>query len=102
MDQSLATPRFINRVLLTLMGILVSMVAFLAIIHRWHAFSSVAKFDAIIFLLILVTNPLFELLAEKKRADRIFAVSRVVFWIHPRSSSNHDFRNALTTDIRRS
>jgi hypothetical protein len=66
MDQSLATPRFINRVLLTLMGILVSMVAFLAIIHRWHAFSSVAKFDAIIFLLILVTNPLFELLAEKR------------------------------------
>jgi len=66
MDQSLARQRFINRVLLALLGVSVSLMAFLAVIRGWHTFNSMAKFDAIIFLLILVANPLFEILAEKR------------------------------------
>jgi L-asparagine transporter-like permease len=49
-----------------LMAAVVALMALLAIIPRWTTFSSVAKFDAVIFLFLLLTNPVLDFIAEKK------------------------------------
>ena len=40
--------------------------AFLAVIHRWHAYSAVTRFEAMSFLSLLVVTPIFEIWAEER------------------------------------
>jgi hypothetical protein len=55
-----------NRLLISVIAATVTLVAVLRISARWETYDWESKFIAIIFLLILVTKPLFEILLEAK------------------------------------
>jgi hypothetical protein len=57
--------KYASRIALVLTGASASIIAYGAIVPRWHRFDSLAKFNAIVFLTVLVTNPLLQILAEK-------------------------------------
>src|SRR5580698_8614257 len=58
--------RYANRFLLILIAGLTTVVAVLAIIPRWTAYSSWSKLEAVIFVFVLVTTPSLEILREKR------------------------------------
>ena len=77
MDQFQVAQRFesnvkrnTNRFILILSAGLASLTAFRAVIFRWQGFDLWSKFDAVIFLLLLVTTPWLYLLAEKKGLEQ--------------------------------
>ena len=49
-----------------LIAAVVTFMALMAIIPRWTAFSSVARFDAVMLLLILITNPVLDFITKEK------------------------------------
>jgi hypothetical protein len=59
----------------------VSLVAFVAVIFRWHAFHWWSKLDAIFFVVILVTGTLSEILADKRGVEQLgrFRLSLVAY-----------------------
>jgi hypothetical protein len=57
--------KYTNRFSLILIAGLATLVAILALIPRWPIYSDGSKFEAIIFVFILVTTPLLEILGEK-------------------------------------
>lgn len=67
------------RFLLVLLGTTVSLVAFVAVIQRWHAFNGPAKFEAISFLFILVTYPVYEIVAKKKEQNELARFYGLIF-----------------------
>jgi hypothetical protein len=64
MERAQAAP--FDRFRLLFLGVSASLVGLLAVIGCWRSFSPLAKCNAVIFLLILVSSPLFEILAEKR------------------------------------
>jgi hypothetical protein len=59
-----------DRFILILIGGVTTSLAFLAVIPRWHAYSMALKFDAIMFLSLLVIIPLAEIRIEAKGQKR--------------------------------
>lgn len=55
-----------DRFILILIGGVTTLAALLAVIPRWHAYSAVLKFDAILFLSLLVIIPPAEIRAEAR------------------------------------
>ena len=49
----------------------VSLLAFVAVISRWHAFHWWSKLDAIFFVVILATGTLSEILADKRGLEHL-------------------------------
>jgi hypothetical protein len=72
--------KYASRIALVLAGASASIIAYGAIVPRWHRFDSLAKFNAIVFLTVLVTNPLLQILAEKPgQTGRGFADSLIAY-----------------------
>jgi hypothetical protein len=75
MDQAQLTQHFesgkksADRPSLIILSAVVSLVAFVAVISRWHAFHWWARLDAIFFVLILVTSALSEIFAGKRGSE---------------------------------
>lgn len=67
------------RFLLVLLGTTVSLVAFVAVIQHWHAFNVPAKFEAISFLFILVTYPMYVIVAKKRRQNELGGLHGLIF-----------------------
>jgi hypothetical protein len=55
------------RFLVVMLGTVVSLVALMHVIQRWHAFTAGAKFDAIVFLFLLTTYPVYEIVDKRKQ-----------------------------------
>jgi hypothetical protein len=67
------------RFLTVMFGTLVSLVAFVAVIQRWHAFNANTKFEAIAFLLVLVAFPMSEIVARKRKQDGLGRFHALIF-----------------------
>jgi hypothetical protein len=65
---------YANRFLLILIAGRTTLVAILAIIPRWTAYSSWSKLEAVTFVFVPVTTPSLEILGEKKRAAWIWTI----------------------------
>jgi hypothetical protein len=77
MDQELAAQQFENnlkrnvrRITVVSFAVIAILMAFPAVILRWRTFSTWTRFDAVVFLLLLVLAPVFDLLAEKAGRER--------------------------------
>jgi hypothetical protein len=60
-----------NRLLISVIAATVTLMAVLRISARWETYDVGAKFIAIIFVLILVTKQMFEILREAKRPQQL-------------------------------
>src|SRR5271155_3423234 len=67
------------RFLLVMLGTIVSLVAFVAVIQRWHAFNASTKFEAIVFLFVLATYPMYEIAAKKRKQDGLARFYALIF-----------------------
>ena len=61
--------KYMNRGMLVLVGAGVTLVALVAVIQGWHAFSVKAKIVSIGFLLILVMYPVVEIRTKQAKQD---------------------------------
>jgi uncharacterized membrane protein YhaH (DUF805 family) len=85
MDQAQIAQHFESRVkrntkrfLTVLMAVTTTLLAIPVITTRWHTYDGSSKFLAVIFLLALVTKPLFDFRVEtreQQQASKIFAIS---------------------------
>jgi hypothetical protein len=60
-------------------GTIVSLVAFVAVIQRWHAFNAGTKFEAAVFLFVLATYPIYELVDKKRKQDGLGRFYALIF-----------------------
>jgi len=58
--------KFIWRFNTIVFAVLAALMATEQIVPRWSRFDFLAKLNAVLFLILLITNPVFDLLAEKK------------------------------------
>jgi hypothetical protein len=55
------------RFLLVMLGTIVSLVALVSVIQRWHAFTAGTKFEAIVFLFVLAIYSVSEIVDKRKQ-----------------------------------
>jgi hypothetical protein len=70
------------RFVLVMLGTIVSLVAFVAVIQRWHAFNAGTKFEATVFLFVLATYPIYELVDKKRKQDGLGRFYALIFGTH--------------------
>jgi hypothetical protein len=67
------------RFLVVALGTIVSLVAFVAVIQRWHAFNANTKFEAIVFLFVLATYPTYEIMTKNRKQEGLGRFYGLIF-----------------------